>query len=59
LDAVNKHQIAFNNLTDINLTQSQAKQVATAIQEALIEATQKTAKIACPSEKPNCGGTLK
>jgi hypothetical protein len=51
LDAVDKHQFTFNNLTKINLTQSQAKQAATAIQEALIKATQKTAKIARPSEK--------
>jgi hypothetical protein len=51
LNAVDKYQITFNNLTNINLTQSQAEQAATAIQEALIKATQKTAKIARPSEK--------
>jgi hypothetical protein len=51
LDAIDKCHINFNNLTNANLTQSQAEQVAKALQEALIEATQKTAKIAQPSEK--------
>jgi hypothetical protein len=41
----------FNNLTNTNLNESQAEQAAKALQEALIEATQKTAKIARPSEK--------
>jgi uncharacterized protein YejL (UPF0352 family) len=43
---INKRQINFNNLTNTNLTQLQAEQAAKAFQEALIEATQKTAKIA-------------
>jgi hypothetical protein len=51
LDEIDKHQIAFNNLNNTNLTQSQAEQAAIAIQEALIEATRKTARIARPSEK--------
>jgi hypothetical protein len=51
LDKIDKHQSAFNNLNNTNLTQSQAEQAAIAIQEALIEATRKTAKIACPSER--------
>jgi hypothetical protein len=46
LDAIDKHQITFNNLTNANLTQTQAEQAAKAFQEALVEATQKTAKIA-------------
>jgi hypothetical protein len=46
LDTINKHHINFNNLTNANLTQSQAEQAAKALQEALIEATQKIAKIA-------------
>jgi hypothetical protein len=51
LDEVDKCQIAFNNLNNTNLTQSQAEQAAIAIQEALIKATRKTAKIARLSER--------
>jgi hypothetical protein len=51
LDEIDKRQIAFNNLNNTNLTQSQAEQAAIAIQEALIEATRKAARIARPSEK--------
>jgi hypothetical protein len=58
-DTIDKHQNTFTNLTNINLSQSQAEEAAITIQESLIEATHKTAKIACPSEKQNCGGTLK
>jgi hypothetical protein len=50
-DAIDKRQNAFTNLTNINLSQSQAEEAASALQEALIKATHKTAKIACPSEK--------
>jgi hypothetical protein len=50
-DAIDKRQNAFTNLTNINLSQTQAEEAASALQEALIEATHKTAKIARPSEK--------
>jgi hypothetical protein len=39
LDEVDKHQIAFNNLNNTNLTQSQAEQAAIEIREALIKVT--------------------
>jgi hypothetical protein len=50
-DAIDKRQNIFINLTNINLSQTQAEEAATMLQEALIKATHKTAKIAHPSEK--------
>jgi hypothetical protein len=50
-DAIDKHQNTFTNLTNINLSQTKAEEAASVLQEALIEATNKTAKIAHPSEK--------